>query len=495
MQEEKDSRHGQKQSSAPRSKWLARLLAAFKCFGQLRQSAQTFQHCSEAAPPAAWLGYTGPAFADISRLCVLSRSAQPCLSASFFSGLSHCSKLTRLEVVAGPWAALMHRELALSLATFPDKLSAWLPHVTELGCAAVSDPQLPVLLINGLGPALKQLDICDGAAPDPCDCARALFACEQLQRVSLKHISQPVLDELVHLPALTHVEISCGTSLDNITDSHPTSCSAWQELKVPSCKAEQLAMLPLSTTQRVVVKSLHVSVPPPAVMEAQVVRAHAAQRKAIAAVAAVPDLQWGGRLVIRACIRAHVESIDGAAAGQGEQCGHQQQGAAGTVLPSDPQAVGAAHMYRLHETVTSLAPLAARGCQAVMLDVLCEDTLDGWSGLGEAIAAALGATFGHSLDSLWLLFRGHPLAVQPSFWTALPKHLPELSWLKVEGVAPRLDEASAAVLAQMWPAASGGRGSLSELSWSMQVPDVLARAVRAVQQRARKEAQLPVHGL
>lgn len=104
----------------------------------------------------------------------------------------------------------------------------------------------------------------------------------------------------------------------------------------------------------------------------------------------------------------------------------------------DAEAAGDVNIERLHTTIANSAPLAARGCWSLDLVTACMDGVTK-PALGESTVAALGAVFGTKLTRLEVsLNYSHPL--QPSFWPALPIHLPNLNKCMVHGWPADLED-------------------------------------------------------
>lgn len=262
--------------------------------------AEKYDNVCEQPPPGTqpsdWPELVGPAFQRIQGLRMLGRSARLVLDAAFWGGLSACSQLTSLQLAGGTgWG--QQWDLGPQLTASPQLLRVWLPHVAHLACPAVS-PLLP--LVAGLGASLQQLDLSSSSghmdSSSRAQLAEGLVGCQQLQRVSLPHISQPVLDALVSLPCLGQVE---AQGLENLEEPRQTSSSAWQELSLQGQQNTDvggLGCMPLKTTQRLVLRGgLCTQAPPPGASFPQLV---AALRQAVKAVARVPDLQWSGKLEV-----------------------------------------------------------------------------------------------------------------------------------------------------------------------------------------------------
>lgn len=135
-------------------------------------------------------------------------------------------------------------------------------------------------------------------------------------------------------------------------------------------------------------------------------------------MAGVPDLQWSRALVL---------VIDG-----------------GGVHDRSKQ--------RLHQIISDCAPLAARGCHSMALNLRMlydiRQRLDG------DMLAAIGATVGESLSSLQLVVAG--LGLAPSFWPALmAPHLPHLNSLAISGWLPEMHAESRTALVDLAAAYTG----------------------------------------
>lgn len=199
---------------------------------------------------------------------------------------------------------------------------------------------------------------------------------------------QACLDALVTLLELKFVDV------DKLSLQQPrsNSASAWQEVKIFYCQyVTQLAMLPLATTtQRVAANGVSIKVPDLVWQDGRVSEHHsayaeqlAAQRRAIQAVAAVGELQWGGELTIK-CVDA---------------------------IPDDSEmdglspAVQALQRHLVQATISNAAPLAARSCHSLILWEHVPPPYTEANGpitIDTATIALVGASLGAGLTSFWL---------------------------------------------------------------------------------------------
>lgn len=171
----------------------------------------------------------------------------------------------------------------------------------------------------------------------------------------------------------------------------------------------------------------------------------AAQKSAVEAVAAVCDLQWSGQLTIECGIDIPAEAwID------------EQE-----ISAEVGQDLLAAQPPRLLTAITNAAPLAACGCHTVTLHAKCGIT----PVVDAATVAALGASFGSGLTTL----RVQGCFPSPSFWAALPRHLPQLRHLHVDSLYCAVDHPSNVALAQL---VAAHRGNPLKIALSVSMPNV-----------------------
>lgn len=288
------------------------------------------------------------------------------LDAPLFAGLSGCTRLVRLEIAGGEeqaWEQRIEWHLGNELSSHPDQLRQWLPHVRELVCSAKTN-LLP--LVHGLAPNLRQLRLVPGPGViaskfGPAQLAGSLDTCHKLQKLSLPCITQAILDALVSLPELTHVE---ARGLWAIRQPHSISSgSDWEELIVGELGSEvkweqlnDLAMLPLASIQRLVLRSLLVIENHYPLLGSghEVASQRAGQQQVMAAVARVPDLLWAGALVFVICpsigYNLDIDGDDG-----------ENDDVLANLLAAGAPAVSAQLMQHFHATIRDSAPLAARG--------------------------------------------------------------------------------------------------------------------------------------
>lgn len=373
----------------------------------------------------AWLAKLGPAFRGLKRLRLQAPAhgmhgsrLSHYLGLPFFSGLAACSDVSHLELVGTDEYFNINKNH--EILSCPDQLAEWLPKVAELVCWT---GKVAPALVQGLGPSLTYLDLTRNNYEYNEMVAAVLPACQQLKQVKVFCIDQQMLDALVQLPALTHVT---AFLLGRVKQPCLTSCSAWQELDVSGAATlglDELACCPLKTTQRLVLKGLAVFVPPAIGSFSDRLQ----QQQAVTALTAAPDLQWSGQLNINVAVpfRHDLEH------------GWQEQ----------MEAEAAAIMRQLYALIADLRPLA-RGCNSVKIHSKASSITGDHSAIGEDAVAALGGSFGSSLRSLQLDLEWCGPYVAPSFWPALPTHLPCLSSVFVEYWGQGCNR-SAAALAQL----------------------------------------------
>lgn len=361
------------------------------------------------------------------------------MGTALFLGLSACASLARLKV-RGFKRQRPKWYVGADVAAHPQLLRLWLPNVTQLVCS----PDMGLLpLVKGLGPGLSLLDVSNGVPYDRMFCAwlaEALPACRQLQHVMVAGMTQPILDALVLLPALTNVEVS-GDVLE-LQHGHATSCSAWQELDLLSAmvlhEAQQVAKFPLKSVQQLVLGPLYMELP-----------SSADQRQATRAVSRVPDWQWSCE--IDAYYRTDAEQFEAA-----DEWGHGEQS-----------------LLHLHTLIADLAPLTRNtsSCQSLKLSwQLPRDTE-----LSNHTAAAFGAALRPTITSLDL-WGVCGCSVAPSFWAAIPRQLPQLRQILISGWHPRADSTAVAALAQFAAADQGPPLSIKLKEWE---PDAATDALQA----------------
>lgn len=142
-------------------------------------------------------------------------------------------------------------------------------------------------------------------------------------------------------------------------------------------------------------------------------------------MAAVPDLQWGGKLSIQVYW-------------EGDDNEEEPAGADG--------AAAAAHLQRLNDIILDATPLCARGCHTIILHSDRRNGEEDSPQLGAATVAALATACAACHTHVQL--KVHGCSVSPTFWAALPQHPPCVSHLHVKW-EPRDSGPSTVALTQL----------------------------------------------
>lgn len=379
-----------------------------------------------------WLGALGPAFRGLKCLDMhssVSGNVRTKLESVFWSSLSFCPALTQLDLRMGSWA------LGQAVCSFPQLLRLWLPQLRELQFCERGDYGL-LPLVSGLAPQLTRL-VASGTSGDY-QYAPSLSACRKLQQLEVGTMDQALLDVLVTLPSLKTVTVG---QLGALQQPRPSSQSEWQELRLlRAAPIPRLAKLPLATTQRLVLGTGY-----PGLAVPRSIAAQASMRDAVAALAAVPDLQVPSEIPLFLLLRPWglpSARVEGDSWEEEEEAAAQQQQA----QQQQPQSVAAADQLQaaLLDSQAALSQLHTAIAAFVPLGHRCRDCFI-FSNTIHRVCASIGsatvAAIGHAFPGLCSMFlsigpTGAPCTLAPSLWFSLPQHLPSLAQLFIDIYQP-----------------------------------------------------------
>lgn len=192
---------------------------------------------------------------------------------SLLSGLSVCSRLSKLSVSSEPSAALLECS---------HLLAGWLPHVHTLACC---DDKGGRALVRALAAQLQRLEVRSDRDAPTARMARLLRECNKLLTVSVPSLYPAILDSLLSLTHLTDVTVQGPVKLQS------RQATAWwtgQKLSLSSLDVKKVARLPLSGLEQLTIRDeLSVTLKP------SLHATHAAVLAACTALAQVPVLQLG----------------------------------------------------------------------------------------------------------------------------------------------------------------------------------------------------------